>query len=354
MKLIIFAGGVGTRLWPLSRANSPKQFDKFFNGKSTLQLAFSRVAPVFGNENIFVQTVEQFKNSVLEQLPDLPRENIIIEPERRNLGPAVCLAMNELKKRGESGAISILWADHLMEHIDEFTNTLQAGEELINKNPNRFVFLAEKPRFANNNLGWIKIGEESERITPTQSQEGSEKVGYSFKGWKYKPTQEECDRMYDSGDYWWNPGYFITSIDFLLEKYKELAPDIYNNVINDNYGEAEKTHFDRAIIEKVDLDDAIVLKANMNWSDPGTLYALKKALEKSANDNVIVGTANILDSIDSFVYNTEKNKLVAGVGLKEMIIINTDDALIVVPKKEVVNITNLINQMKKDGLHKYL
>lgn len=345
MKILIFAGGVGTRLWPLSRANSPKQFDKFFNGKSTIQLAFNRVAPVFGADNIFVQTVKEFKDSILEQLPDLPEENIIIEPERRNLGPAVCLGMSELKKRNGDSPVSIIWADHLMEHVDEFIGALQSGETLINKNPKRFVFLAEKPRYANNNLGWIRLGEKNIE---------DDELGHSFKGWKYKPTQEECDEMYDSGEYWWNPGYFITSVDFLLEKYKELAPQIYADVTGGNYHNAEKTHFDRAIIEKVNLDDAVVLKTNMNWSDPGTLYALKKVLEENEGDNVVKGNASLLDSSDTFVYNTEKGKLIAGIGLKEMIIINTSDALIVVPKNEVVNITNLIEKMKNEGLHKYL
>ena len=112
MNLVIFAGGIGTRLWPLSRENSPKQFDKIFSGRSTLELAVERISSDFGMNNIFIQTVENFKSSIVEQLPQLPPENIIIEPARRNLAPAVCLSVIELKKRGYEGPMAILWADH--------------------------------------------------------------------------------------------------------------------------------------------------------------------------------------------------------------------------------------------------
>ncbi len=346
MKLIIFAGGKGTRLWPLSRVNSPKQFDKIFNGRSTLQLAFGRVAPVFGTENVFVQTIEDYKDSVREQLPDLPKQNVLIEPDRRNLGPAVCYAANELKKRGFGGAMSILWADHLMERPSEFVDALNCGKDLIEKNPHRFVFLGERARFANNNLGWINVGEEKGDIDGRHY--------FSFQGWKYKPDQKECDRMYKSGLYFWNPGYFITSVEFLIDRYKDLAPDTYEKVCSGRYSEAEAIHFDRAIIEKVDLSNAVVLKTNMGWSDPGTLYALKKALEDSRESNVVEGKVSTLNTSDSLLYNLDKEKVLAGVGLKGMVVVNTPDALIVVPKEEVVNVTNLVKQMKEEGLHDHL
>ncbi len=346
MKLIIYAGGIGTRLWPLSRENSPKQFGKIFNGKSTLQLAVERLVPVFGMENIFIQTQEKFKNFIKEQINEIAEENIIIEPERRNLGPAVCLTTVELSKRGYSGAVALLWADHLMNNVEEFRQALLAAEKLIQKNPNRFIFIGEHPRFANNNLGWIKVGNDLGNIEGIKY--------YEFLGWKYRPDIENCKKMCSSGDYVWNPGYFITSIDFLIQQYKKLALPIYNAVISNNYSAAEKIHFDNAIIEKVDLSNAIVIKTNMGWSDPGTLYALKEALEKERGANVIHGQVSTLETCDSLIYNLEKNKLVAGVGLNGMVVVNTPDALIVVPKDEVVKITKLLEKIKTEGLDKYL
>ena len=346
MKLIIFAGGIGTRLWPLSRENSPKQFDQIFNGQSTLELAITRVKSTFGIENIFIQTTPNFKNQILNQIKDLKEDNIIIEPERRNLGPAVCLSVLELQKRGHDGPMAILWADHLMEREDEFVNALKTSESLIKENSDRFVFLAEKPRFANNNLGWINVGEKCGVINDVDY--------FEFKGRKYKPVTEECKQMFRSGTYFWNPGYFITSINFLLDQYQKLAPITYRNVSNGEYEKAEAIHFDRAIIEKVDLTNAVVIKTNMGWSDPGTLYALKEALEKSKDENVIKGNAYCLDSSDCLFYNLEEDKLITGIGLEGMVVVNTPDALVVVPKDEVVKITNLVKKLKEDGKEKYL
>lgn len=346
MKLIIFAGGSGTRLWPLSRENSPKQFDKIFDGRSTIQLAVSRVEPAFGLNNIFIQTQIKYKDIVREQLPGLPEDNIILEPERRDLGPAVCLGMLELKKRGYLGPVGILWADHLMDDVDEFTTALAAGEKLIDEQPDRFVFLAERSRFANNNLGWIKVGEK------IGQKEG--KDFYRFAGWKYRPPQEECEDMHKSPEYFWNPGYFITSVDFLIKQYELLAPAIYQPILAGDYAAAEKAHFDEAIIEKVDLSKAVVIITEMGWSDPGTLYALKEALEDNSEANVIQGKITMLDTKDCLIYNFEPKKLVAVIGLKGMVVINSDDALIVVPKNEVVKITKLIQQMREEGHHSHL
>jgi len=346
MKLIIFAGGIGTRLWPLSRQNSPKQFDKIFSGKSTLQLAIDRLAPTFGMENIFIQTIDRFKPSVIEQVPEIADSNIIIEPARRNLAPAVCLAVTELEKRGHIGPMALLWADHLMEYPDKFVAALRAGENIINDDPGRFVFLGEEPRFANNNLGWIKVGKKAGTENNVDY--------YSFEGWKYKPDMAVCETMFSSGKAYWNPGYFITSVEFLLDQYKTLAPDIYKAVTSGNYSEAEETHFDRAIIEKVDLSKAVVIKTNMGWSDPGTLYALKEALADTTEENVTLGNITELNTSDSLLYNLEKDKLVTAVGLKGMVVVNTKDALVVAPKEEVVNISNLVKKLKTEGKERYL
>jgi mannose-1-phosphate guanylyltransferase len=332
MKIVIFAGGAGTRLWPLSRENSPKQFDKFFNGQSTLQLAYERVAPVFGAQNIYVQTTAKYAQDIKNQLPELPTENIFLEPERRDVGPAVGYAVNEFDKISYAGPLAIIWADHLMNKVEEFRKALQNGEKLINADPQRFVFLAEKPRFANNNLGWMKVGEKRGEIDGWEY--------YDFKGWKYKPEKELCDKIFTSGEYFWSPGYFMTSVVFLKECYQKLAPEIYTKVTGGDYAKAPKVSFDNAIIEKMDLSSAVILKTDMGWSDPGTLYALKEALAKKVEDNVVIGNVVDFETKDCLIYNSENEKLVATVGLEGMVVVNTKDAMIV--------------EMKKKGLEKYL
>ncbi len=346
MKIIIFAGGVGTRLWPLSRRHRPKQFLQNFNGRSTLQLAVERVAPVFGYQNIYLQTTAEFKQVIKEQIPDLLEENIIIEPERRNVAPAVCLAVLQLAQSGYQGPMAILWADHLMDRTADFIQALQTGEQIIQQQLANLVFMAERPRYANHNLGWLKVGSQLGQI--------GERAYFKFLGWKYKPAPVECEQMFHSGEYFWNPGYFITSVSFLVEQYKKLAPDIFQAINQGNYHLAPAQSFDRAIIEKVDLKQAVVLKTDLGWSDPGTLYALKEVSAAQEADNVIQGKAYSLDCQDCLIYNLEDKKLVATVGLNGMIIINTPDALLVLPKDEVKRLTELLTKLQSAGLEEFL
>lgn len=357
MNCVIFAGGVGTRLWPLSRVNSPKQFDAIWDGQSTLRLAVERLRLHFDWSRIFVQTVPSYQKLVQAQIPELPAKNIFLEPTRRNVGPAVCLAISRLQQLGQTEPVAILWADHLLKKPAEFIKNLKLGGELIKANPRRFVFLAEQPRFANNNLGWIRVGRKAGSLGPT--------TYYRFRGWRYKPEPSECDKMFKAGDYFWNPGYFISSPEFIIAEYQKHSPAILASVTKslqaknskqafEFYSQAPALSFDTCLIEKTDLQSAVVLKTAMGWSDPGTLYALKEALETSPASNVIAGRVFNLDTSDSLVYNLEKNKLVTTVGLQGYVVVNTKDALIVVHKNQVKEVTDLVAALGRDGYKKYL
>ncbi len=346
MKIIVFAGGIGTRLWPLSRRRLPKQFLKIFKGRSTLQLAIERVADIFGYQDIYLQTTGEFIDLVKKQLPNFLEENIIVEPQRRNVAPAVCLAIWQLNQSGYQGPIAILWADHLMAKVDNFIQVLQFGEQIIQHKLASLVFMAERPRYANNNLGWLKVGAKMGQLW--------EKPYYKFYGWKYKPSPAECEKMFQSGKYFWNPGYFITSVNFLIRQYKKLAPKIFQAVSQNNYSEAPAQSFDRAIIEKISLNQAVVLKTDLGWSDPGTLYALKEVLAKKQSDNVTQGQVYNLNSRDCLVYNLENKKLVVTIGVNGFIIVNTRDVLLVLPKEEVKYLTGLLEELSLAGLEKFL
>ena len=357
MKIVIFAGGIGTRLWPLSRKNSPKQFDKIFEGKSTLQLAVERVEPVFGLGNVYIQTVPEYKDTVMAQIAGLPSENIFIEPSRRNIGPAVCLAMHKLRLQNYHGAVAVLWADHLMSEVKQFQQALLTAEKLVDDNSKRFIFWGETPGFGNNNVGWIRLGEKLDQTDGFDY--------FAFKGWKYRPEQTECQQMFASGQYLINTGYFIGTVDFFLDKFEQLAHDIYRKTKQvaleedlikaaEIYNAIAKIHFDNAIAEKIELNEAIVLKTDMGWSDPGTLYALKEALQAIPTDNIIKGDVVNLYSEDCLVYNLRENKLVATVGLSGIVVVNTEDALIVVHKEKVREVTKLVEKVEEEGRHQYL
>jgi len=350
MKIIIFAGGSGTRLWPLSRTKLPKQFKRIFDGKSTIQLAVDRIEKIFGTYNIYISTNEKYVPLVKEQLPQIPTSNIIGEPEKRDVAPAIGYNFIRLRKQGYTGPVAILWSDHLMNNVKNFVATLQKGEEFIRKNPKKLIFIGEKPRYAENNLGWIKIGKEIEKDV------------FEYKDWRYRPNVDKCNKMYESKEWVWNPGYWVVDLDETLSLFKKLKPAMYkklekiekavgttkeSKVLRDVYPTIEAISFDNAIAEKVPNDQAVVLVADMGWSDPGTLYALKEALVGNEGKNYTQGITAELDTTDSLVINEEDDKLVATIGLNKMVVVNTEDAILVVHKDKVRETTKLVEKLEK-------
>jgi mannose-1-phosphate guanylyltransferase len=169
--------------------------------------------------------------------------------------------------------------------------------------------------------------------------------------------------MFESGDWMWNPGYFVFDIDFVLGLYKKFLPSMYialEDMVNDEqkleheYENLESISFDNGIVEKVEPSQAVVLKVDLGWSDPGTLYALKEALTKKQDENYAKGNVILHETSDSFILNDEKEKLVATVGLEGMIVVNTKDALLVCHKDKVPEIKELLRKMGGEGLEKYL
>lgn len=352
-------------MWPLSRQASPKQFEPLLGEESTLQLAVDRVRDTYGAENIFVSSNERYRNTIREQLPQLPVDNIIGEPERRDLAPAVGLAMAHLAasvERAEAGSevVAIVWGDNYMKDSETFLALLRAAEVLLQRNEARIVFIGETPRFANENLGWIGLGEMLGEI--------EERPYYAFESWRYRPPREVAEEMYEQGNHVWNTGYFVTTIGFVLELYNKYQPQMaetllqiqdaigsaqYGEVLSRRYSEMEVASFDDAILTHVAPEEAVVLHGEMGWSDPGTLYALKEALATSAEENVEEGLVMALDTSDSLLVNQESEKLMAVIGLEGFVVVNMADAVLVVPKDRIPDVKELVNRLQDTELEKY-
>lgn len=352
MKIVIFAGGVGSRLWPLSRKNSPKQFEKILGNKSTLQLAAQRLQPDFAWDDLYVATGNMYEDIVKEQLPKLPKGHVIGEPARRDVGPAVGLMTAILAKENPHEPMAILWSDHLVKKEEHFRKILKAAEGIIKEEPNKIIFVAQKPRFASQNLGWIDYGKkqfEKETIS-----------FFSFEGFEYKPNPETAERYYNSGHHGWNLGYFVTTPQFLLKQFQRLAPQLteklekiadqwqspsFTQTLEAVYPTVEAIHFDNAILEKLHPEDALVASENIDWSDIGAWEALKEALERHEDDNVTKGDVAVEDTKDSIIFNFGKQLLV-GIDLNDFIVVNTKDVILVAPKTSVGKIKKFVEKLE--------
>lgn len=352
MKAVIFAGGVGSRLWPLSRKNTPKQFEKILGDKSTLQLAAHRLLPDFTWNDIYVSTGKGYVDIVRSQLSEIPSDHVIGEPEMRDVGPAVGLMTGILMKESPHEPMAILWSDHLVKREEHFRKILKTAGEIISEDPNRIIFVAQKPRFASENLGWINFGDEAMKRNDLSF--------HSFAGFKYRPDSETAQSYFTSGHHAWNLGYFVTTPAFLWEQYRRSVPHVFEglerianawqtpefeSVLSEVYPTLEKIHFDNAIAEKLDPDDALVISDNIEWSDIGAWEALKEALASHEDENVTKGNVLIEDSRDSLIFNFEK-QVVVGIDLNEMIVVNTGDVILVCPKSSVPKIKKLVENLK--------
>lgn len=349
MKAVIFAGGAGTRLWPLSRKKSPKQFEKLVDDKSTVQLAVERLTPDFKYEDIYIATNFIYKKIIQEQLPKIPKNNYIFEPEKKDVGPAIALVMGIFAKTMPKEPVAILWSDHLVKRVNIFKNILKKAGSFIEKDPNKIIFIGHKPRFASTNLGYIHINRKSTYFL------GQDFFG--FEGLKYKPDEATAKKFFQSGEYAWNLGYFVTCAEFLYQKFAQLTPNIYRNtekivshygqkdfenILKKNYSKVEGINFDNAILENLDKKDALVIVEDIGWSDIGAWEALKESLETHQYENVIRGRVHLEHVRDSLIYNYEDKKLIVGIDLDENIIVNTNDVLLITKKTSINKLSKLV------------
>ncbi|MBI2033145.1 MAG: mannose-1-phosphate guanylyltransferase [Candidatus Levybacteria bacterium] len=355
MKIVIFAGGVGTRLWPLSRKNTPKQFEKIFGDKSTLQETVDRLMPAFSPSDIYVATGKRYENIVRKQLDMLPSENLIFEPEMRDVGPAIGLVASILEKQFPKEPVAILWSDHLVKHVDTFKSVLKEAEKMVLEKGASFVFIAQKPRFANQNMGWIEVGDLVDKGVAS----GLEMQTYRFHKLRYRPTLEEAKQFYQNSNFVWNLGYFVTTPQKLTSLYRSFVPVMYETlmrirdawntpeyetILSENYPKLEKISFDDAILVKLNPDNMYVISCDLGWSDVGAWEALKEALAASVDENVTKGTVTLEDSRDTLAFNYV-DQLVVGIDLDEMLVVNTEDVLLVCPKTSVPKIKKLVESL---------
>lgn len=359
MKAVIFAGGVGTRMWPLSRKKSPKQFEKIVGDKSTLQLAISRLRPEFDWHDIYISTGQQYVDIITSQVPQLPKDHILAEPEMRDVAAAVGYVASILSKKSPEQPFAILWSDHLIKKVEVFKNMLQMGGKYIAKHPDKILLIGQRARFPTQNLGWIEQGK---LVTNFQGF----KI-HRFKRLHYRPPLKVAKKYFESPQYSWNPGYFIATPKFLLNQYQRFMPDMYQALsrlkhsygtkthhatLNRIYAKLEKISFDNAILERLEPDTAMVAATDMGWADIGAWEALKEALQESRSENITHGKTFTHNTKNSLIYNYT-NKLTTTIDLEGMLVIVTDDVVLVCPEDSVPEIKKVVKGFESTANDKY-
>ncbi|HWO11017.1 MAG TPA: sugar phosphate nucleotidyltransferase [Polyangiaceae bacterium] len=358
---LLLAGGTGQRLWPLSRKNSPKQFAPLIGTKSSFQLAVERLAAAVPSERMYVATNRAYEATLRAQAPGLPARNFILEPCRRDVAAAVALAFFSLEKDGVSGPFMFQWSDNYVKNTDVLERAISCGRALVERDPQRMVFIGEKPRYASENLGWIEL---------------ADKLGehdgvpyYGFRSWQYRPPKARCEDMLASGNFVWNSGYFVTTVEFMTSAFRTLAPELSARVeeivqyrgtpreqekLEELYPKVPSLHFDVAILERLPKDQAVLISADLGWSDPGNLYSLKEALQDSTEASVVRGDVVELGTRDSFIYNLTGERLVAAMGLDGVIVVDTPEVLLVVHKDSVRHLGDLLKKLGDTGHERLL
>lgn len=317
--------------------------------KSTLELTVERLLPEFKPDDIFVSTGAEYVEKVANLLPLLPPENIIGEPVKRDVGPAVALMLSRINRTAPHEPVVILWSDHLVKHDSFFKHIVLTAGRLIEREPDKIVFIGQKPRFASENLGWIETGE----IRKTEE-------GINFRGFvsmKYRPDEETARMYFQNSHFCWNLGYFVTTPGFIMRMFQKFSPEIFRiaeeisaaetiekfrSAIAERYGDMPEINFDKAVLEHLDADAAYVVTEDIGWSDVGAWEALKEALSGKKSDTVTKGRVLIDGSYDSIIYNLDDSKLVLGVDLNDCVVVNTNDVVLVGKKSTISKIKKIV------------
>lgn len=344
------AGGKGTRLWPVSRADNPKQFQKLVSERTMLQETADRLLPKFSIKDIFVATNKIYAEEVKKELPDLPKENIIAEPSFRERASAIALSCS-LLENGEDETVVILPSDHLIKDKEAFWNALGEAEGFISKNTDALVTIGIKPTSPQTGYGYLRHNEE-------KLAEGRFGL-YKVDGFFEKPGSGAVQKYLDGG-FLWNSGIYVCRISSIMNRFERFIPDTYErikkirlaigtsrlaDVIEREYPLMDMISFEYGILEND--DDVFVIAADFGWSDVGSWSVLKDSLMGGEGRNLVKGEHLDIGSENIMVYGSKK--LIATVGLKDLIIVDTDDAILVCNKNDTQLVKDLVRKMEEEG-----
>lgn len=352
----ILAGGIGSRFWPMSRQNFPKQFlDILGTGKTLVQDTYTRFTNFIPRENIYVVTTAEYKDIVKKQLPDIADENILCEASRKNTAPCIAYIAYKLQQQNPKGNLICAPADHLITDTIAFTKVCLEALDFVNKHK-AYITLGIKPAYPNTGYGYIQH----------EQQAVSDNV-YKVKTFTEKPNTELAKAFISSGDFLWNAGIFVWQVQNIIKAFEKYLPEMAElfaaekNLFNTAqekeaveriYPQCTNISIDFGIMEKA--DNVYIIPASFGWSDLGTWNSAYENMPKDYFDNAVSGShVVVIDSTKNMVHADNKKLLVLQ-GLDDFIIVDTKDALLICKKEKEQEIKEYVAEIKRNKGEKYL
>lgn len=352
---LIMAGGVGTRLWPLSRHDRPKQALRLVEERTMFEHAVDRIAPLFQPEQIFVVTGAEHATLLQAQAPELPPENFIVEPEGRGTAPCIGLGAIHLRRRDPKAVMAVLTADHYIADVARFRQVLVAAEQVARDG--HLVTLGIKPSSPATGYGYIKQGKSLGEV-----------AGFPvFRAERFteKPSAETALRMVESGEYSWNSGMFLWRVDQIMDEFERQMPELYVQLaeieatlgtpgyratLSRVWAQVAHQTIDYGVMEGA--EDVVVIPVDIGWSDVGSWTSLAELLPADEEGNVIVGPHVGIETRNTLVFGDKR--LIATVGVEGLVIVDTDDALLVCTKEQEQDVREIVRLLESTSRREYL
>lgn len=371
---VIMAGGAGTRLWPLSRSDRPKQLLPVVHGRSLLQLSYDRLRGLLPPDRIFVCTGAAHGRAVLDNLPELPKENLLGEPAGRDTANAVGFPAAVLHQRDPDAVMAVVTADHVIEPVLQFQGALKTAFSAVESHPHSLVTFGIVPTFGHTGLGYIHRGEVLGTGGAAESASDHSVLGaFRVMAFKEKPDKATADRYVESGRYYWNSGMFVWRADTVLNELAAHLPQSYRGlmqiaqtwdtprrdaVLREVYPDLPKISIDYAVMEPASQGrgkaQVVVVEMPVQWLDVGSWPALAETLPTDAHHNATSAPICVMvDSDDNIVISEDPAHLVTTIGISDMIIVHTRDATLVCPKGEAQRVKELVAKVREKYGERY-
>jgi mannose-1-phosphate guanylyltransferase len=347
---LIMAGGIGSRLWPRSRKKTPKQFLDLISNETMLQDAYQRLLPTVPSDRILIGIGRDYIPTVRAQLTDLPPENVVVEPAGRGTAPAIGLAAQRIHNQAPDAVMIVVTADHHIADGEQFSRVLSAAAQAAETGS--LVTLGITPSFASTGYGYIERGEQLADVNGLGI--------YRALRFTEKPDAATAHGFVDSGRFSWNSGMFIWRVDAILAEFVRLMPEFAAQL--DEIGAAIGTPDEYVVLERVWADvksesidygimeraaQVSVIPVSIGWNDVGSWKTLSPLLEADPAGNAVIGEHVLIDTHNTLVYSPKK--LVATIGLEDMVIVETDDALLICPQELCQDVRKVVAVLRAQG-----